>query len=935
MSDRTRIVWLPQTRLMHAGPRGPQGQAAGLLYLFATATADADPGSGKLRANNASLAATIFLYVSNIDLFGNDQGATIATWDDSTNPVKAYLSVTQAPGGEQAVFKVGTITSATGYKKIAVTYLSGATAFIANHSLSLVVARNGDTGPREIYENMAALKAANIVIGSFARTGGYFISGDGGGGDYQIVAGGTGTADDAFFANLANGNQAKFLLPDLVMPIRMTVRQLGCIGGPIDTAYASLPDDTARIAIGEASAVSYFDLLGLAIKTTRITNVGNGQLLKKYYNGKLHGVSYIDATPAFIKEETSIRDTALIRDRTKSPVLDWVRSGVPREVLWLGTSIPNQGGDIDSYPLIACNVIGAELTNMAWPGTHATFNPAADPFDIATTKALAMTEDDRQWGLTTFGAGSAYGDTLDPANPASQMTADFRIQAPFVAAQAAGEPITVVVLDHNHNDRGQAAGTLTPESHAITGITKGVTTQVTLSAIGTVVVGDAVAIEVTGIANLNHFAGRVQTKVGSVVTLNIDSSGFAGVFSSGTIYKLDRSTIYGAWEFLFHYVLNCSIRFGSGDVCIITCNSFSEYSHGIDDRLFFWNSRNIKAVTDKYRGLLGRRFAFFDIAYEMAMTLIDQGTYAGDLIHPDTTERREAIAHYWAGWLAGGITVVRPLDFWLPAGSDKDYIDQAPAHYSRFLAGFGTVKRFIGPAVAVYSNDFAGGVLGTGWSTVGTAPTVVAAPWGGGEFALHCTAPALGSSAVSRSITLGIGRKIEMDFWLPQVTGFASVPLNAVITLWSMSVPAAYYIFRLNVRFDQTNLLMRYFKTPAVDLNSMLPQPAIALAANIKYRLRCEMYGGVSADNLGAFLIYINDRLVGGPYVVEDQGQSPITTMLIGAASSTLNDPFEVYIGNLVVSELATYDVSSRYTGNVNVGGNQLQIVNGMVINVL
>jgi hypothetical protein len=796
----------------------------------------------------------------------------------------------------------------------------------------------GPPGPRELFESVAVMKAAaSLLVGIYARTAGYFVAGDGGGSDYQIVAGGTGTADDAFFINLNNGNQAKLLLPD---PEHMTVRQLGVVGGPIGTDYASLPNDSARIAVGEASSVDNFDLLGLGVKTTFHTNVEAGLIVKRYYNGKLHGLSLTQDSPVFIKEETSLRDTALIRDRTKSPVLDFVRANIKRKFLWLGTSIPNQGGDNDSYPLLTCNALGVDLNNMAWPGTGATFNPADDPMLIGTTKSLSMTEDDRVWGaaLPTVHP-NAYEDAFDPQNPATEMTADFRIKAPFQAAWngGAGEPISLVVLDHNHNDRGAPVGTLTPESHSIAGITKGATTVIGLGAIGTVVVGDAVAIEVTGIANLNHFAGRVQAVAGVDVTLNIDSSGFAGTFSSGTLYKYDRDTISGAWEFLFRYIMNCSIRFGLGDAKIVTCNSFSEYSHGIDDRLFFYNSRNIKAVTDKYRTLFGRRFAFFDVAYEMAMTLVDQETYAGDFVHPTTTERRQAIANYWSAWFMGGRAVVRPANFWLPAGSDKTFIDQAPAHYSRFLNGFGTVKRFIGASTVVYSNNFPAGALGSGWSNVGTPPVVVAAPWGGGEFALHSTAPANGASGVSRSITIGIGRKVEMDFWLPQVTGFASLPINQLVTLWAFTVAASggYINFRLQIRPTSTGLLARYFKTPNTSLTSMSPAPANDLLANTKYRLRCEMYGGLSGDNLGAFLIYLNDILVGGPYVVEDQGQTPITTLTIGATASTLGDPFETYIGNLVLSEIDVRDVSSRLTGTfLTQTGDTVTSVNGENISV-
>jgi hypothetical protein len=49
----------------------------------------------------------------------------------------------------------------------------------------------------------------NLVVGSLVQTTGYYTPGDGGGNAYEIVAGGTGTADGGSFINLDNGLQAK------------------------------------------------------------------------------------------------------------------------------------------------------------------------------------------------------------------------------------------------------------------------------------------------------------------------------------------------------------------------------------------------------------------------------------------------------------------------------------------------------------------------------------------------------------------------------------------------------------------------------------------------------------------------------------------------------------------------------------------------------
>src|SRR5262245_52918778 len=67
---------------------------------------------------------------------------------------------------------------------------------------------------------------SDLSIGMFVETTGYYSAGDGGGAVYEIVAGGTGVDDGAFFINLANGRQAKLILSD---PKTVRVKQLGAV----------------------------------------------------------------------------------------------------------------------------------------------------------------------------------------------------------------------------------------------------------------------------------------------------------------------------------------------------------------------------------------------------------------------------------------------------------------------------------------------------------------------------------------------------------------------------------------------------------------------------------------------------------------------------------------------------------------------------------
>jgi len=73
------------------GTDGDDGIITALQFHYFGETADADPGSGNFRFNNAAIASASFLYIDLNDRFGNNVTAWIQTWDDSENPV--YRSV--------------------------------------------------------------------------------------------------------------------------------------------------------------------------------------------------------------------------------------------------------------------------------------------------------------------------------------------------------------------------------------------------------------------------------------------------------------------------------------------------------------------------------------------------------------------------------------------------------------------------------------------------------------------------------------------------------------------------------------------------------------------------------------------------------------------------------------------------------------------------
>ena len=77
----------------------------------------------------------------------------------------------------------------------------------------------------EVITNVTVLIATNLQVGDYAITKGYSSVADGGGAEYQIVAGGTGTADGGSFIDLNNGNQAQ-----LISGGALNVKQFGAVG---------------------------------------------------------------------------------------------------------------------------------------------------------------------------------------------------------------------------------------------------------------------------------------------------------------------------------------------------------------------------------------------------------------------------------------------------------------------------------------------------------------------------------------------------------------------------------------------------------------------------------------------------------------------------------------------------------------------------------
>ncbi len=122
--------------------------AAAFAYTFSTTTADADPGAGVMRLNNADPALATAAYIDNSDADAVAVSALIDEWDDSTNTIKGTLTLRdRANAATRRTYNVtGSVVDGTGYRKVTLVYVGGAGALANAANLLLVFDRTGDKG---------------------------------------------------------------------------------------------------------------------------------------------------------------------------------------------------------------------------------------------------------------------------------------------------------------------------------------------------------------------------------------------------------------------------------------------------------------------------------------------------------------------------------------------------------------------------------------------------------------------------------------------------------------------------------------------------------------------------------------------------------------------------------------------------------------------
>jgi len=119
-------------------------------FTYSTTTTDSDPGSGIIRFNNTTLASATIAYVDDLEANATDVSAWVQSFDDVTgnDTNRGRIRVTKSNALDVwHVWKIsGAVTDATGYTKLALTYIDGAGALADEDKVFLSFSASGEDG---------------------------------------------------------------------------------------------------------------------------------------------------------------------------------------------------------------------------------------------------------------------------------------------------------------------------------------------------------------------------------------------------------------------------------------------------------------------------------------------------------------------------------------------------------------------------------------------------------------------------------------------------------------------------------------------------------------------------------------------------------------------------------------------------------------------
>ena len=119
-------------------------------FTYSTTTTDSDPGSGIIRFNNTTFGSATIAYVDDLEANGTDVSAWVQSFDDVTgnDTNRGRIRVTKSNALDVwHVWKIsGAVTDASGYTKLALTYIDGAGALADEDKVFLSFSASGEDG---------------------------------------------------------------------------------------------------------------------------------------------------------------------------------------------------------------------------------------------------------------------------------------------------------------------------------------------------------------------------------------------------------------------------------------------------------------------------------------------------------------------------------------------------------------------------------------------------------------------------------------------------------------------------------------------------------------------------------------------------------------------------------------------------------------------
>ena len=688
-------------------------------------------------------------------------------------------------------------------------------------------------------------------------------------------------------------------------------------------------DASSFILTAEAAAGEYVDLQGRHIYADSFNGETNGPY-KKYFNGKLTVLASsgneLDMTIYAPQLEGAFND------HMKSPKLTHKGS----TFLWLGTSIPSQSsGNGTDYPNLTGKKLGAEkVVNRATAASHVTFSPeTTDAFTDNTPKSLSMTEGDREYWASFYATPNNYQPGEGPASvpdwDATQQTLDYKIWT----AMSENPKTSIVVLDHNHNDRLTAHEDTTAYEGDIEGISYGggnvVVTFASGATRGDFAVGEGIYLDLDDTSSGSHgLCGRVNSIVGGrQLTFSLeDATGYEAITAGSTIgraVRVDRSTLDGAADFTIAGIINGFNRFTINEPVIVLSSSYATHK---DNRLYngFFNvSQQLIKIAKRWADK-GVKVSFFDIGAEIDINIEQHPLYAPDDTHPTSFEVRNVLANYWATWLSGGRAEVVNTENFITKG-DSLQASSLPI-LSRFSGALETPNFIEGAPTTLVDEDFADI---SEWTVESGAPTVGPATWDPSINSLKATQDASNTAQrLSRLVAGNPSFSLEADIFVPFGAGTGVDTVNIIQVQSRDPSPTAFVSLTLIVRNGSPSLRVTWRVGP----NTGATSQEFAMSVGVPLSVRVEHQQGdvAGTSSFAVFIDGVNELFLDD---VDTSGHSVQPKINVGIVSTNVGDVFTVEIANL---KLSTYDdvVANTPFNGTAAASATLQIVNGIIVGV-